>query len=95
MEKKSQKKILKGIVVSDKAEKTCVVSITRLKKHKKYHKYHKVTKRYKAHDENGKFKVGDEVLIEETAPISKDKKWKIISLIKKSNALDQEKKEEQ
>lgn len=72
---------LKGIVVSDKMNKTRVVLVTRLKKHKKYHKYFKVTKKYKAHDENNEYKVGDKVIILETRPFSKEKKWKIIAKI--------------
>jgi len=71
-------KILKGTVVSDKMSKTVVVAITRLIKHPKYRKYYKVTKRLKAHDEEGKYHVGDKVVIQETRPLSKDKRWKII-----------------
>lgn len=77
MDKKPR--ILKGVVVSDKMQKTRVVEILRLKKNKKYRKYFKVTKKFKAHDEENQYHVGDEVLIQETRPISKDKNWKIIS----------------
>lgn len=72
------KRQLKGIIVSDKMAKTVVVSVTRLKKHPKYKKYFKVTKRFKAHDENNEYKEGDRVVIEETKPMSKEKRWKII-----------------
>lgn len=80
MEKKqTQKQILKrrleGVVVSDKMQKTVVVAITRRKKHPKYKKYYNVTNRYKAHDEKGEYHVGDKVVIQETRPLSKDKKW--------------------
>ena len=71
-------RILKGIIISDKMMKTRVVGITRLKKHSKYDKYYKVTKKYKAHDENNEYKIGDKVIIQEVRPISKDKRWKII-----------------
>ena len=71
----SKNKILKGEVVSDKMTKTVVVSVTRLKKHPKYKKYFRVSKRYKAHDEQGEYKTGDKVLIQLTNPISKDKCW--------------------
>lgn len=71
--------MLKGIVVSDKMTKTVVVSVTRLKKHPKYRKYYKVSTRYKAHDEKDEYHLGDKVLIQETRPISKEKRWKVIS----------------
>ena len=76
MDKKSRR--LKGIVVSDKMAKTVVVSIVRLKKHPKYKKYFKVTRKFKAHDENNEYHTGDRVLIEETRPLSKDKRWRIV-----------------
>lgn len=69
---------LKGVVVSDKMQKTIVVSMVRLKKHPKYKKYFKVTKKFKVHDENNEYHIGDRVLIEETRPMSKDKRWKVI-----------------
>ncbi|TRZ64867.1 MAG: 30S ribosomal protein S17 [Spirochaetia bacterium] len=75
------KRTLQGIVVSDKMEKTRVIAITRLKKHPRYLKYYKVTKNFKAHDEKNKYKTGDKVVIEETKPMSKDKKWVIIEKI--------------
>jgi small subunit ribosomal protein S17 len=71
-------KVLQGKVVSDKMNKTVVVSVTRFEKHPKYQKYVKKTKRYKAHDENNESKVGDDVKIEETRPMSKDKTFKVI-----------------
>ena len=74
-EKKNIKKGKVGVVVSDKMDKTVVVKIDRLKMHSKYKKKYKVSKKYKAHDEENKFKVGDKVMIMETKPISKDKKW--------------------
>jgi small subunit ribosomal protein S17 len=79
--KLNKKKKLEGVVVSDKMQKTRVVLVTRLKKHKKYLKYFKVTKRFKAHDENNEYRVGDRVIIEETRPLSKEKRWKIIKKI--------------
>jgi small subunit ribosomal protein S17 len=69
---------LKGKVVSDKTEKTVVVEVERIKEHPRYKKRYKVHKKYKAHDEKGEYKEGDVVLIEETRPISKDKKWRVI-----------------
>ncbi|KKU15879.1 30S ribosomal protein S17 [Candidatus Jorgensenbacteria bacterium RIFCSPLOWO2_02_FULL_45_12] len=77
--KKTQKRILEGIVVSDKMSKTRVVEVTRLKKHARYDKYFKVSRRYKAHDEKNGYAIGAKVMIQETRPISKDKRWTIIS----------------
>ena len=73
-------KRLKGKIVSDKMDKTVVVEVTRLKKHPKYERRFKVSKRYKADDRDGKYKgkVGDTIWIEETRPISKEKRWKAI-----------------
>jgi len=72
------KRKIQGKVVSAKMPKTLVVEAERVKQHPKYRKRFKVHKRYKAHYEEGEFKVGDQVVIEECRPISKDKKWKII-----------------
>src|SRR3989344_592516 len=77
---------LKGVVVSDKMQKTIVVSVMRLKKHPKYKKYFKVTRKFKVHDENNEFHIGDQVLIEETRPLSKDKRGWIVSKIKYDSA---------
>ncbi|MFH1956786.1 MAG: 30S ribosomal protein S17 [Patescibacteria group bacterium] len=71
-------KTLKGKVVSDKMDKTVVVLVNQYKKHPKYNKYMKMSKRYKAHDPENKYKTGDAVVIEECRPISKDKHFKII-----------------
>jgi small subunit ribosomal protein S17 len=70
--------ILKGVVVGDKMEKTVVVSVSRFIKHPLYGKFYKVSKRYKAHDEENKYKVGDTVEISETRPMSKDKNFIVI-----------------
>ena len=79
------KKKLEGIVVSDKMNKTRVVAITRLKKHPLYKKYYKATKKFKVHDENNEYKIGEGVIIEETKPLSKEKRWKIIGKIENKN----------
>ena len=76
---KKTNKVLKGKVVSDKMDKTIVVLVTRFIEHKKYGKRIKMTKKYKAHDETNSKKVGDTVEIEETRPISKDKKFKVVA----------------
>ena len=74
-------RILKGTIVSDKMQKTLIVEITRIKKHPKYKKYFKVSKRFKVHDEEGIYKTGDKVRIQESRPLSKDKRWIVISKI--------------
>ena len=76
---KKLKKVLKGVVTSDKMDKTIVVKVTRFVEHPKYGKRIKKTKKYKAHDEGNIKKIGDIVEIEETRPISKDKKFKIVA----------------
>ena len=68
-------RIIKGVVVSDKMQKTAVVEVLRLKKHPKYKKYYKVSKRFKANNPENKYHTGDKVLIQETRPMSKDKRW--------------------
>jgi small subunit ribosomal protein S17 len=80
MEKQIKKtnKVLKGVVVSDKMNKTVIVLVSRFVEHKKYGKRIKKTKKYKAHDENNSKKIGDVVEIEETKPMSKDKHFKVI-----------------
>lgn len=78
---KQTKRRLQGVVASDKMNKTRVVVVERSRKHAKYQKYYKVTSRFKAHDEKNEYKFGDKVIIEETKPLSKDKRWKIINKI--------------
>jgi len=80
MELQNQKKIrhITGTVVSDAMAKTRVVAVKRSKKHPKYLKYYEVVKKFKAHDENNEYKKGDTVVIEETRPLSKEKRWRII-----------------
>ena len=58
-----------------------MVAVERLKKHPKYLTYYRVTTKFKAHDENNEYKTGDKVMIEETRPLSKDKRWEIINKI--------------
>lgn len=77
----TKKRKIIGVVASDKMAKTRVVVVERLKKHPKYLKYYKTSTRFKAHDENNEYKTGDKVVIEETRPLSKEKRWKIISKI--------------
>ena len=73
------KRILQGVVVSDKNEKTVVVNVERRFAHPVLLKTVRRSKKYKAHDETNQHKVGDVVSIEESAPISKDKRWIVVS----------------
>lgn len=73
------KRILQGVVVSDKQDKTVVVSVERQVMHPVYKKFVKKSKKFAAHDENNQYKIGDRVSIEECRPISKNKSWTVIS----------------
>ena len=75
---KNRKKVLSGVVVSTKMKDTVVVSVKRFVKHPKYEKYRTISKRYKADNKGGEFKLGDTIRIEECNPISKDKKFRVI-----------------
>ncbi|KKQ46218.1 MAG: 30S ribosomal protein S17 [Candidatus Yanofskybacteria bacterium GW2011_GWC2_37_9] len=70
---------LKGVVVSDKMKKTVIVSVSRFVKHPLYGKFYKMSKKYKAHDEENKYKTGDIVEIVETRPMSRNKHFKVVS----------------
>ncbi len=72
---------LKGLIVSDKMMNTVVVEIRRLKKHPKYKKYFKVSNRFKAHNPNNEFHTGDKVIIQETRPLSKEKRWIVVGKV--------------
>ena len=76
--KQKNPKRMHGKVVSNKMQKTLVVSVNRLVAHPKYKKRRIVSKRYKVHYDSGIFSIGDVVNIEETRPLSKDKRWKIV-----------------
>lgn len=72
---------LKGVVVSDKMDKTVVVLVERYVKHPKYGKFQTLKKRYKAHDEGNVYKEGDTVMISETRPLSRDKTYEVVSKV--------------
>ena len=84
MEKRNLRKTRVGKVVSDKMDKTVVVAIEDNVKHPLYKKIIKNTIRLKAHDENNACNVGDKVLIMETRPLSKDKRWRVAEIIEKA-----------
>ena len=73
------KRILQGVVVSDKMEKTVTVKVERRFKHNLYKKYIRRSKKYAAHDETNSLKVGDVVKIRECRPISKQKRWEVVT----------------
>ena len=75
------KRILVGTVVSDKNEKTVVVKVERKVKHPLYGKIIRRSKKYHAHDEDNAFRLGETVRIEETAPYSKQKTWKVVDRV--------------
>jgi len=85
MEKKrGNRKQRSGMVVSDKMDKTIVVKVVRRFKHPLFKKYVLTSKKYKAHDEANECNIGDEVIIVETRPLSKDKNWKVKTILKKA-----------
>lgn len=73
-----------GVVVSDKMDKTIVVAVKDNVKHPLYKKIMKRTVKFKAHDENNECGIGDRVLIMETRPLSKDKRWRLVKIVEKA-----------
>jgi len=81
MSQRGNRKTQVGVVVSDKMDKTVVVRVSHLVKHPVYNKYIKRSVKYKAHDEENSCKSGDRVVIVETRPLSKDKRWRVRQII--------------
>lgn len=81
------RKVRVGKVVSDKMDKTIVVAVETRKRHPLYKKTMKTTKKYKVHDENNEAKVGDIVVIMETRPLSKEKRWRLVEITEKAVQL--------
>ena len=77
-DKATVRRTLTGKVVSDKMDKTVTVEVTRRVKHKRYRKFVSLSKNYKAHDENNEYKVDDFVVIAESRPLSKTKRWVVV-----------------
>lgn len=84
MEDRGIRKVRTGRVVSDKMDKTIVVSIETSVKHPLYKKIVKRTYKLKAHDENNECKTGDKVKVMETRPISKEKRWRLVEIVEKA-----------
>ncbi len=76
-----------GVVVSDKMQKTVVVAVENRIAHPKYGKVMIKTKRFKAHDEEDRCKIGDRVRIGETRPLSKTKRWDVLEIVRKATRL--------
>ena len=81
------KRILEGVVVSDKGDKTIVVLVDTIKAHPKYKKVVRRSKKFHAHDERNEAKVGDVVRIVETRPLSKTKTWVVSALVEKARQV--------
>ena len=83
----SRRKTRVGKVVSDKMDKTVVVRVEKKVPHPVYKKYVRRRTKFKAHDENNECRVGDKVLIEETRPLSKQKRWRVKATISRADAV--------
>ncbi|MDP9379060.1 MAG: 30S ribosomal protein S17 [Chloroflexota bacterium] len=79
-----RRQIKTGQVVSDKMDKTIVVSVSYLKRHPIYHKTVRRSSRFKAHDERNEAKTGDTVRIIESRPLSKEKRWRLLNIVQKA-----------
>ncbi len=82
----SKKREIEGKVVSDKMQKTVVVEIQSQVKHPRFKKYYTVRKKYKAHDEKNECKIGDIVVIRESRPLSRDKRWAVVKIVERAAA---------
>ena len=84
MKKRLLKRQMVGTVVSDKMDKTVIVMVERLVKHSLYKKYIRRRSKFAAHDENNASRIGDKVLISQSSPISKTKKWRVSEIVEKA-----------
>jgi len=82
--KRNTRKVLEGLVVSDKMDKTVVVSVEDRVTHRRYHKVIRRTTKYKAHDEANECGVGDRVRLMETRPLSATKRWRVVEILEKA-----------
>lgn len=83
MESRGNKRTIQGVVVQNKMDKTVVVRVERLSKHAIFHKYLRTNVKYKAHDENNSCNVGDMVLLVESRPLSRDKRWRVREILER------------
>lgn len=84
---------LQGVITANRMKKTVVVRVDALRKHAKYLKYYRVSKKFKAHDETNEYQIGDVVVIQETRPLSKEKRWRVVSLVRRLPAVAEEENE--
>ncbi|HHX51374.1 MAG TPA: 30S ribosomal protein S17 [Clostridia bacterium] len=87
MAERAARKVRIGRVVSDKMDKTVVVSVETVERHPLYGKRVKTSKRFKAHDEENQCRQGDKVRIMETRPVSKEKRWRVVEIVEKSQEV--------
>jgi len=84
MDERGNKRTIKGVVVSNKMDKTVVVKTERLVKHAGFRKYMRQHQKYKAHDERNECGIGDTVMIVESRPLSRDKRWRVREILEKA-----------
>ena len=87
MDKRGNRRQFVGTVVSDKMDKTVIVMVERLVKHKLYKKYIKRRARFTAHDERNNCEIGDKVMITESRPLSKTKRWRVSNIVEKAVSI--------
>jgi len=83
-----QQRVIQGTVVSNKMDKTVVVTVERRKMHRLYHKVMSLTQRFKAHDEENACRLGDLVRIQECRPVSKEKRWRVIEILSRGDVAE-------
>ncbi|HBH86301.1 MAG TPA: 30S ribosomal protein S17 [Syntrophaceae bacterium] len=84
MKDRGNKRVIKGVVVSNDMDKTIVIRSERLVKHPVFHKYVRRYVKYKAHDEDNSCKVGDKVLLVESRPLSREKRWRMREILERA-----------
>lgn len=84
MKNRGMRRQVIGVVISNKMDKTVVVQVETLVKHRLYHKYIRSRAKFMAHDEKNDCQIGDRVLITESRPLSRNKRWRVSSIIKKA-----------
>lgn len=88
MSERTVRKERQGIVINNRMDKTVVVAVERMVAHSKYKKYLKVRSKVKAHDEGNQCQIGDRVLIAETRPLSRDKRWRVSRVLERAVATE-------
>lgn len=86
-------RMFRGVIISHKMRRTATVRVDRLIRHPKYRKYERRSKKFKADTGLGDWRAGDEVVIQETRPLSKEKRWRIINLVKRAEETERQTEE--